>query len=311
MLWETTDPQAALLDRFGFGSLNQAAEWIATSVAEAWNLSIWGCSRLVISDHNAIAWAATEHGPVVLKWSHAVSHFEGLAAATELLTRLGDRGVPVAMPMPSATGERRNLVVGPIGPLSVAVLPELNGTWLDVTEPSMVRAAGACLARVHLALDGYSDPRLWQPARHEPPDSRLRHWLTDHETDLAPEATRRLADLVDTLPPLAGTAQPVHNDFRAANILVHEGQIVGVLDLDEVAWDHPVCDLAKAGVYLGTLFRNWRPTPDHVRRELWLGYESIRPLAQIERRWLGALTLWHAISAVPPGHDPAAWSQAL
>ena len=205
----------------------------------------------------------------------------------------------------------RVVLDGPGGPLSVAVLPELDGDWLDVEDTTAVRAAGACLAAVHLALEGYTDRRLWRPAEAEPPDRRVQRWLIDGDPHLAPEATERLADLVAGLPPLGGRSQPVHNDFRAANILTRDGQIVAVLDFDEVAWDHPVGDLAKAGVYLGTLFRNWRPTPDAVRRQLRTGYESVRPLTPLEGHWLEALTLWQAILAVPHHHDPDVWARAL
>lgn len=311
MLWEQADPETALLHRFGFGGFDHVVDWITTSVSQAWNLTVHDCSRLVISDHNAIAWAASDRGDLVIKWSHMEAHFAGLAASTQLLRRLGNRGVPVAMPIPSAVGEDRAVVDGPVGSLSVAVLPELDGTWLDVSEPTTVRAAGSCLARVHLALDGYSDQRLWRPALFEPPDRRLRRWLSDHDPKLAPAATARLSALVNALPPLSGSAQPVHNDFRSANILARDGRIVGILDFDDVAWDHPVCDLAKASVYLGTLFRNWQPTPASVRRELWTGFEAVRPLAATERRWLEVLTLWHAIAAVPYSHDPAVWAEAL
>ena len=311
MLWETVDSREALQHRFGWAGFDQATEWISTSLARTWGLAVHDCSRLVISGHNAIAWAESDRGALVIKWSRARSHFDGLAASTELLSWLGDRGLPVAVPLRSAHGEDRVVLDGPGGPLSVAVLPELDGDWLDVGDATAVRAAGASLAAVHLALQGYTDPRLWRPAEADPPDRRVLGWLADCDPDLAPEATARLVELVAGLPPLDGRSQPVHNDFRAANILTRDGRVVGVLDFDEVAWDHPVSDLAKAGVYLGTLFRNWQPTPDTVRRQLRTGYESVRPLTPLEDRWLEALTLWQAIVAVPHSHDPDAWARAL
>ena len=311
MLWETADPHEALRHRFGWAGLDQATEWISTTPARTWGVTVHDCHRLVISGHNAIAWVHSDRGSLVIKWSRAVPHFDGLAASTRLLSRLGDRGLPVAAPLRTAGGADRVVLDGPGGPLSVAVLPELQGEWLDVGDELSVRAAGACLAEVHLALEGYTDARLWRPAEAEPPDRRVRRWLANGDPDLSPEATARLAELTAGLPPLDGRAQPVHNDFRAANILMRDGRVVGVLDFDEVAWDHPVSDLAKAGVYLGTLFRNWRPTPDAVRRELRTGYTSVRPLTPLESRWLEALTLWQAIVAVPHSHDPGGWAGAL
>ena len=311
MLWESVDPYGALRSRFGFGGFTEAVDWISTALAQRWMATVHDCCRLVISDHHAIAWVESDRGALVVKWSHAVPHFDGLAASTQLLRWLGERGLPVAVPIPTALGEDRVVLVGPAGPLSVAVLPELEGDWLDVEDPAAVRAAGACLAEVHLTLRGCTDPRLWRPAEVETPDFRIRRWLSHHDPGLVPEASARLTGLLAGLPPLDGRAQPVHNDFRAANILTRGGRIVGVLDFDDVAWDHPVSDLAKAGVYLGTRFTNWRPTPDTVRRQLRAGYESVRPLSPLEGRWLDVLTLWQAIVAIPNSHDPAAWARAL
>lgn len=311
MLWESVDPHEALRSRFGFAGFTQAVEWISTSLAQGWLITVHDCRRLVISGHNAIAWVESDRGELVIKWSHALPHFDALAASTQLLRWLGERGLPVAVPIPTAGGEDRVVLDGSLGPLSVAVLPELDGDWLDVRDPTAVRAAGACLAAVHLTLRGYTDRRLWRPAEVETPDRRVRRWLSNGDPALAPEASARLTRLVATLPPLEGPSQPVHNDFRAANILTRNGCIVGVLDFDDVAWDHPASDLAKASVYLGTRFTDWRPTPDTVRRELRAGYESVRPLTPLESRWLEVLTLWQAILAIPRSHDPAAWARAL
>ena len=311
MLWEPVDPQEAVRSRFGFNGFDEAARWLSTSLARGWDMRVRDCSRLVISDHNALAWVESDRGPVVVKWSHSLPHFDRLAASTELLRRLGDQGVPVAVPVPTTLGRVRVVLPGPAGPLSVAVLPELDGDWLDVDDPAAVRAAGACLAAVHLALRGHTDARLWQPAEVETPAGRIRRWLSSSDAGRAPEPSTRLSMRVAALPPLPGGAQPVHNDFRAANILTRDGRVVGVLDFDDVAWDHPVSDLAKAGVYLGTRFTDWRPTPDPVRRHLRQGYESVQPLSSLESRWLEALTLWQGILAIPHSQDPDAWARAL
>jgi Ser/Thr protein kinase RdoA (MazF antagonist) len=113
----------------------------------------------------------------------------------------------------------------------------------------------------------------------------------------------------------------VHNDdrpgqvagdhFRAANILTRDRRIVGVLDFDEVAWDHPVSDLAKASVYLGTLFRSWQPTPRAARQQLRMGYESVQPLTPLERCWLDVLTRWQAIWPSRTVMIRPLWAEAL
>ena len=311
MLWETADPQQALSRRFGFDGWDDAVAWVSVFLASGWGVAVEGCDRLVISGDNAVAWVRSDRGPLVLKWSRYQPHFDRLAASTQLLRRLGERGQPVAVPIPSLLGEDRVVLDGPVGPLSVAVLPELDGDWLDVGDATAVRAAGACLADLHRALRGYGDARLGRPAAVEPPDRRVRRWLSDEDSGALPGASARLRASVADLPPLGGAAQLVHDDFRAANLLVREGRLVGVLDFDEVTCDHPVSDLAKASVYLGTWFRHWRPTPDTARRQLRAGYASVLPLTPLESRWLDVLTLWLAILAVPHSHDPVAWARAL
>jgi homoserine kinase type II len=58
MLWESTDPHAALGKRFGFRDAPDAARWVAEVLEQHWAFEVTGCGRLVISDHNVVAWIA-------------------------------------------------------------------------------------------------------------------------------------------------------------------------------------------------------------------------------------------------------------
>jgi len=60
-----------------------------------------------------------------------------------------------------------------------------------------------------------------------------------------------------------------------------------------------VSDIARASVYLTTLFRNWHPTPPHVRQTFLDGYQSVRSLTTLQHDWLQALILWLGIKAIP------------
>lgn len=112
-------------------------------------------------------------------------------------------------------------------------------------------------------------------------------------------------------PALDDKSQLVHNDFRAANILTRDSEIIGVLDFDDVLVDHRVSDLAKASTYLGTRFTSWAPTPITAQQELRAGYESVQPLSSAESEWLDILTLWQGIAAIPGQDDTAGWAAAL
>lgn len=311
MLWENDDPHVALRERFGFAGLPAVAGWTAIVLDQVWGLTATGCPRMVISDQNAVVWVETGRGGLVVKWSRAPERFPGLDATARLVRLLERQGVPVAAPVAASNGQDRVVQDGPRGPLSIGVLPELSGDWLDVADETAVRAAGACLAQVHEALRGQNDERLVRPGVDEPLRSEVGRWLTDHDPGRAPAASLRLAALLSQLPDLDDEPQLVHNDFRAANLLTRDSTIVGVLDFDDVGRQHRVADLARASVYLATRFTDWHPTPPAVRRQLRAGYESVRPLAPAERGWLEALVLWDSIRAVPAGADPGGWAEAV
>lgn len=309
LLWESTDEREALRDRFGFAEVGEAADWLVAVLLERWDLTVRSCRRLTISDHNAIAWVSTDEAELVVKWSREERLFSRLETATALISRLSEQGIPVAAPISAREGAVRVVADGPIGPLSVAVLPEIDGTWLDVTDLEAVRTVGTCLARMHEVLGGIELPVLaGQPPR--PLRRRMRAWLEEHDHGRAPSASTRLAAMLEDLPDLVDTPQLVHGDVRAANLLMQGGQVAAVLDFDEVRVDHRIAELAQTSVLLGTLFRDWRPTPAPARRALREGYEQVRPLGEAEQAWLEALTLWIGLTSIP-AEDAARWITAV
>lgn len=310
MLWEAVDPADALLTRFGFDGLASAADWLSTALTAGWQITMTSCSRLVISDRKAISWIASSHGPLVVKWSSAQDRFGDLEATAGVVRSLHRRGIPVAAPLAGTDGRLRMAQVGPRGALSIEVLPELSGEWLDVGDAAAVRSAGACLAELHRAL---ADLAVGRDPETELEDVRaqIHRWLAHDDRGRVPAASARLAESLATLPLLDQPRQLLHNDFRAANILTRGGHVVAVLDFDEIVRGHTLSDLAKASVFLGTRFTDWRPTPIAVRTEFRLGYESVQPLSPTDRRWLDALVLWHGLRALPFVPDPAGWAAAV
>lgn len=310
LLWESADEHTALRERFGFEDLGGTTDWLAASLREQWGLAVLACRRLTISDHNAIAWVSTDRGELVVKWSREERLFPRLEATTGLIMALAEQRIPVASPLPARDGALRVVTGGPSGPLSVAVLPEIPGTWLDVADLGAVRTVGACLARMHAALAALDLSALAGPAPR-PLRERVLGWLGDHDRGRAPAASARLASLVQDLPELTDPPQLVHGDVRAANLLMRDGEVAAVLDLDEVRTDHRVAELAQTSVLLGTLFRDWRPAPVPARRALREGYETVRPLESAEREWLEALTLWIGLASIPGGEHAAPWVAAV
>lgn len=170
MLWEDSDPAAALRERFGFRDLAEAITWMREALAEHWGIALRGCSRLVISDRNAIAWLGTDAGALVLKVSSARARFAELAAATRLAQDLDALGVPLAAPLPARDGAVRRELDAPAGPLSLALLPEVDGDWLEVGDLTAVRSAGRALAAVHEALRVVQERETMPPADGDAPE---------------------------------------------------------------------------------------------------------------------------------------------
>ncbi|WP_343978936.1 phosphotransferase [Kribbella koreensis] len=297
MLWESAEPREALRERFGLESFGDAVTWLTKVLAERWALEVEACERILISDQNAIAWVGTDQGALVIKWSRAQERFAKFTAIAELLPALHEQGVPVAAPIPAVDGQRRVIVHSGALPLSMTVQPQVIGELLDIAGPSAVREAGSCLARLHDALAERDDSVLRGASQALDLRERIESWLAHEDSGTVPAASARLREQSALLPPIDAEPQLIHNDYRASNILMDGSEVVAVIDFDEVGWDYRVRDLANSFVVLGTHFTNWQPTPVSVRETFLGGYESVRPLSELEGRWLEVLTLWRSITA--------------
>lgn len=260
MLWETTDPHEALMKRFGFRDASAAARWIADVLEQHWGLDMTGCGRLVISDHNVIAWIEVAGRQFIVKWSASPHRFSHLKDAAHLVAWLDTEGLPVAAPVPAADGrvlvELGNESMGRVRswlPLPgrrflVGVLPVMPGELLSVEDHAQVEDAGRMLARLHQTLAAYPGP----------PGGRGRRKRT----------------------------QLVHNDFRSANLLHDGDEICAVLDFEEIKYDTRAADIGKSAVLLATRYRNWGPTTREVRQVYIDAYDehADEPLTTTERR---------------------------
>lgn len=311
MLWESTDPRTALRTRFGLDSFDDAVGWLTGGLARAWAIGVEACDRILISDHNALAWVRTDQGTLVAKWSRDQSQFARLSAVADLLVALRERGVPVAPPLAAVDGRYRVIIDSGAALLSMTVQPHVDGDLLDTCDAAAVRRAGACLASLHLALAAHRDGPLVGGGPPVDLHRRIGTWLERDDAGRAPAASADLRDRIASLPTLDSEPQLIHNDYRAGNILTAGSRVVAVLDFDRAGWDYCVTDIANAFVRLGTRFTDWRPTPASVRGTFLEGYQSVRPLTPLEHRWLQALTLWYGIGAIPSGDDPAGWADAL
>ncbi|MGC0249177.1 phosphotransferase enzyme family protein [Pseudactinotalea sp. Z1748] len=338
MLWERVDAARALTERFGFADLPEMSHWLTDVLRWYWSLQVRQVECIVLSDHNAIAWTHTDRGIVVVKACADATRFDRLGLIADVVAQLGEVGLPVAAPRPASDGSTRVVLqrsaagserhdglhddAGPVAqagaataasgthdqPLSVIVQPLVPGTLLDAGDLAGVRAAGVLLARLHTAVAHLprAGHRVGEPDLHR----RLHRAVAGPARHRVPRAADRLDALVADLPALGTPTQLVHHDFRGTNVLMNGPEVSAVLDFDEMALDHPVLDLALACTLLATRYTTWDPAPPAARESLVAGYRSVRPLSDLEERWLGALALGLSIAQVLDGRNPAGWTQA-
>jgi homoserine kinase type II len=310
MLWEPVDPHEALASRFKFADAGQLAAWVTEALTDAWGVEVISCDRVVISAGNALVWITSSTGRMIFKWSVRPSLFARLANVARLTSWLDGRGLPVSAPLPALNGD---LQVERNG-FSIGLQSVVNGSMLDADNLVQVHAAGAELARLHLALAEYSDAGPLGPggqADSTPLRTRVEGWLHsagDHVAPLSESLRRQLGSLPsDTMLP---APQLVHLDIRSANLLCDGDRISAILDFEEAGIDHPVDDLAKAVVLLGTRFRHWGPVPPETQATFVAGYRAVRGLSTPEAAWLGPLILWRTLRLVPAGVDPTGWAES-
>ena len=248
---------------------------------------------------------------MIFKWSVRPLLFARLANVARLTSWLDGRGIPVSAPVPALNGD---LQVERNG-FSIGLQSVVEGSMLDANNLAQVHTAGAELARLHLALAEYPDAGPLGPggqADSTPLRTRVEGWLHSaagaHIAPLAESLRRRLDSLPSdsTLPP----PQLVHLDIRSANLLCAADRISAILDFEEAGIDHPVDDLAKAVVLLGTRFRQWGPVPPETQATFVAGYRAVRALSAPEAAWLGPLILWRTLRLVSAGREPIGWAES-
>jgi homoserine kinase type II len=220
-----------------------------------------------------------------------------LAQIADLLVWLAQQQLPVSPPLPTRSGTLQVRC----DHLTVGLQRLLPGQALDPTDLGQAHTAGVILARLHHLLALY--PRANALSTQTPLPAlaaRILTWAETYTAQIADPALladcRALTQHLTTtaLPPL--TTQLVHNDYRAANLLWHEGTLRAVLDFEELRPGHRVNDLAWAAVHLGTRFHNWGPVAPTVHATFGAGYASILPLSAAEQQWLPLLMRWHGLT---------------
>ena len=271
MLWERTDADLELRRRFGFASADAAAAWAVQMLAEDYALQVMSLDRMVISAHSLMFWMTERaSGRLMIKVCRLAEAHESLTARAVLVRWLADRGLPVAAPLPTSTGDHQLLRDG----RSIGVQPVLPGGLLEADDLGQVRAAGEMLALLHTHLADWPEAELLERVR---PVAGGGSASPGAPADVRARLEQRMLDLPE-LP-----HQPVHADFRGANVLTLDGQITGVVDFEEARLDAAAVDLAHAVCLLGTWYHDWKPMSPVAQAAFLESYTGHRPLTDAEQ----------------------------
>lgn len=297
MLWESTEPQVTLAQRFHFATIDAAQQWLVATVAHTYNITVTSVDRLVMSSYNLIAWLTTTDGPLLAKCCAFAEAHQHLQKCGELVHWLDQAGLPVSPPLVSTTGARQHRC----DHLSISVQRVIAGELLEPTDTEQAKAAGVTLAQLHQALASYPQAALFTPPIPIPALStavaeRVSQAMAAITDTALVEGSKRLLEQIQRVDTALLSPQLVHGDYRAANLLWQAGKIAAVLDFEEVRWGHRVNDLAWAAVHLGTRYHNWGPVTREIHQTFLRGYTAIEPLTAAEAAWLPLLLAWHTIS---------------
>lgn len=284
MLWEATDPQVALTQRFHFATPDAARHWLAATLAHTYGITVTTVDRLVMSSYNLIAWLTTSAGLLLAKCCAASSAHQHLLKCGELVHWLARAGAPVSPPLVATTGAVQNRC----DHLSVSVQRLIAGELLEPTDAKQAHAAGVTLARLHQALASYPQAAVFAspvpvPALSTAVAERVTQEMAALTDPALIEGSRRLLQPIQRLETTLVSPQLVHGDYRAANVLWQADSIAAVLDFEEVRWGYRVNDLAWATVHLGTQYHDWGPVARTIHQTFLRSYSAIAPLTPAEQ----------------------------
>ncbi|MFN8443519.1 MAG: phosphotransferase [Caldilineaceae bacterium] len=216
----------------------------------------------------------------VLRFNHASERSaEVIQSEIDYVNTLAANGLRVARPLRSIAGKSVESIATDQGVFHTVVFEVLPGKQLELEEmtPDQLVRWGKILGEFHNAAAGYHQAGrpTWQ--------DQLK-WITEvlpaEETAAHQDATR----LANELSKLVSSEQNfglIHGDFELDN-LIWEGEVPGIIDFDDCAWNWLVADIAFA---LGDLFGDSAASVD-LQNEAFLhfveGYRLARPIAQAE-----------------------------
>ncbi len=219
----------------------------------------------------------TDRGRFVLTLFEGRTDAAALPFCLGLTAHAADRGLPCAR----ALTDRDGRAVGQLNGRPAALLEWLPGAWRREPSTADQHAAGALLARLHLAAADFPLERA------NPVGAAARHALFDRCLTRADADDRlllgRMAPWVTGAggDPAAGLPRsPIHADYFPDNLLFDGGRPSGLIDFYFACTDALAYDLAIALSAWG-FDADGLPQPAALS-DFRQGYESVRPLTPAE-----------------------------
>ncbi len=214
----------------------------------------------------------------------------------ETLRACAQRGFPVAAPVP----DPESMYVHDLAGRPASLFPYVEGAHPIEGSGGDRRQVGAWIAMFHEALAGYrpSAQKAYGDFSELDRVDALRrdfeaHRYVDFLSDVDEFRDAWLRELTATWDDLPHGV--VHGDFSAGNLLVRDGVLVALLDLDTAFYGALVRDLADAILCWSDRSTDFAPDRSaHV--EIVEGYEGVRRLTDSERSVLNPTVLLACLS---------------
>lgn len=184
----------------------------------------------------------------------------------------------------------------------ITVWPFVMGERLDRRNRVELRQAARLLARLHMSARAF--PSLGEGKPPERDDSEAERLLPDRELDRWLQSWRDHSD--------DRQAGWMHRDFFPGNVLCRDGQIVGLVDWDEVEWGPLTNELAWSVWEFGRSLAGDALDLDHALEflsEYRRAGGPVRPtndlIPLIRARLRSDIAFWRRVNAADPAEDRA------